>query len=138
MPKRRPYTHSSSLKRGSGVPHSLTRTRVCSVNPVPNSQEWCLETGQDFVANHFLEAIDYTGAHMWSDNWGRTDVPCEAPLLCLALLQPAPRCLHADCLPPVSCQPEFEPEQHVACGKQPAASCYQDGQGYLAAERGLC
>ena len=47
----------------------------CSVNPVPNSDGWCLETGQDFLPNHLANGIDYTSIHMWSDNWGRTDVP---------------------------------------------------------------
>lgn len=48
---------------------------ACSVNPVPNSNAWCLATGQDFLPNHVAPGIDYASFHMWSDNWGRTDVP---------------------------------------------------------------
>ena len=40
-----------------------------------NADGWPLATAQDFLPNHDLSAIDYTSIHMWSDNWGRTDVP---------------------------------------------------------------
>lgn len=53
----------------------LTLSWPCSVNPVPNSDQWVLATGQDFLPNHLAPGIDYTSIHMWSDNWGRTDVP---------------------------------------------------------------
>ena len=70
---RRSITSISIQRR---QPLGLThRCYCCRVNPVPNDQEWCLATGQDFLPNHFLESIDYTSIHMWSDNWGRTDVP---------------------------------------------------------------
>ncbi|MCJ1422622.1 hypothetical protein MMC29_000502 [Sticta canariensis] len=46
-----------------------------NVNPVPNNNDWVLATGQDFLPNHLAEGIDYASIHMWSDNWGRTDVP---------------------------------------------------------------
>ena len=47
----------------------------CSANPVDNADGWPLATAQDFLPNHHLDSIDYSSIHMWSDNWGRTDVP---------------------------------------------------------------
>lgn len=45
-----------------------------TMNPVANSDGWPLRTGQDFVPNHDIPAIDYTSIHMWPDPWARTDL----------------------------------------------------------------
>lgn len=52
-----------------------TNCQADYVNPVPNDQEWPLQTGQDFLPNHYLPSIDFASIHMWPDNWGRTDTP---------------------------------------------------------------
>ena len=39
-----------------------------------NSIGWPLQTGQDFMPNHAVDAIDFTAIHFWPDNWGRTDL----------------------------------------------------------------
>jgi mannan endo-1,4-beta-mannosidase len=45
-----------------------------SVNPVPNSYQWPLQTGQDFMPNNAFPSVDFTSVHMWPDNWQRTDL----------------------------------------------------------------
>jgi len=43
-------------------------------NPVTNSIGWPLQTGQDFIPNHYVDGIDFAAIHFWPDNWGRTDL----------------------------------------------------------------
>lgn len=33
------------------------------------SSPWALMEGQDFVANHKVEHIDFATTHVWPDNW---------------------------------------------------------------------
>ena len=40
-----------------------------------NNLLWPLQTGEDFVPNHAVDAIDYASIHLWPDNWARTDLP---------------------------------------------------------------
>lgn len=31
--------------------------------------QWAQHTGQDFIRNHSPGSIDYSGIHIWPDNW---------------------------------------------------------------------
>ena len=45
-------------------------------NPVPNgagSTSWPIQTGQNFLSNHAVDAIDFTSVHLTPVNWARTD-----------------------------------------------------------------
>ena len=44
------------------------------MNPVDNAIGWPLQTGQDWLPNHAVDAIDFASIHMWPDNWLRTDL----------------------------------------------------------------
>mmetsp|Transcript_3457 Transcript_3457/g.9023 ORF Transcript_3457/g.9023 Transcript_3457/m.9023 type:complete len:445 (-) Transcript_3457:898-2232(-) len=41
---------------------------VDEVNPA----SWAAQTGQDFVANHRLEGIDFATVHLWPDTWNQS------------------------------------------------------------------
>ena len=38
-----------------------------------NPSSWAGYTGQDFLPQHAVPAIDYAAIHLWPDNWKRTD-----------------------------------------------------------------
>ena len=38
-----------------------------------NPSSWAGYTGQDFLPQHAVPAIDYAAVHLWPDNWKRTD-----------------------------------------------------------------
>ncbi|KAK9808023.1 hypothetical protein WJX73_005495 [Symbiochloris irregularis] len=46
-------------------------------NPVPNNEggsvSWPIQTGQNFLSNHAVDAIDFTSVHLAPVNWARTD-----------------------------------------------------------------
>mmetsp|Transcript_12908 Transcript_12908/g.24418 ORF Transcript_12908/g.24418 Transcript_12908/m.24418 type:complete len:540 (-) Transcript_12908:1800-3419(-) len=37
-----------------------------------NPASWAAQTGQDFVANHMLDSIDFATVHLWPDNWNQS------------------------------------------------------------------
>lgn len=37
-----------------------------------NPADWAAKTGQDFVANHAPESIDFATIHLWPDNWNQS------------------------------------------------------------------
>ncbi|QDZ21967.1 glycoside hydrolase [Chloropicon primus] len=37
-----------------------------------NPAGWAAQTGQDFVANHLPETIDFATIHLWPDNWNQS------------------------------------------------------------------
>lgn len=39
-----------------------------------NPSGWAGYTGQDFMPQHAVRAIDYAGMHLWPDNWKRQDL----------------------------------------------------------------
>ena len=38
-----------------------------------NPSSWAGYTGQDFLPQHAVPAIDFAAIHLWPDNWKRTD-----------------------------------------------------------------
>ena len=38
-----------------------------------NPSSWAGYTGQDFLPQHAVQAIDFAAIHLWPDNWKRTD-----------------------------------------------------------------
>jgi mannan endo-1,4-beta-mannosidase len=39
---------------------------------VINPASWAAFTGQDFLANHMIDEIDFATVHLWPDNWNQT------------------------------------------------------------------
>ena len=37
-----------------------------------NPANWAAQTGQDFVANHLPDTVDFATLHLWPDNWNQT------------------------------------------------------------------
>ena len=86
-----PYAHQSTVDGRSTGPHLrciLTQhrrfrywlagmdgfydRRSCQA-AAGNPSSWAGYTGQDFLPQHAVAAIDFAAIHLWPDNWKRTD-----------------------------------------------------------------